>query len=427
MLESQRQLAALGLFRRVRITELPRTGSLTRDVLDRSRRSRRRRPSITAAASKSAASPASAEDGSGAIDQARHRPARLLRDQPPQPVGQESIGDAVRPRHAAPRGRRSERSGARRHRRLRVQRLSRPVHLPRTSRLRHHRRRAGHRLHRAGPPIELQLQSPRRHDGLRAAPRRLYRHRTLHLRLHQAVRRADRRRRSAADRSPVPAGEAVESSSAASCATRATTSSIRSAARWSASTARWRRGSWDSEVGFVKTFAQGFVYRRLPGRTRRDRGRRAARRWRSGFAQDVARCRSRSPRRGGRVRAARSSAVRGVSDGDQGSAGERALLRRRRHHGPRLRARSARHAKRRSIRRDSRRAATAWRSSISRRARRTGRTCSSCGSSTPATCSSYASDIRLDEMRLSSGVGVPVSIADRAAARRLGLEARARG
>ena len=33
MLESQRRLAALGLFRRVRITELPRTGSLTRDVL----------------------------------------------------------------------------------------------------------------------------------------------------------------------------------------------------------------------------------------------------------------------------------------------------------------------------------------------------------------------------------------------------------
>jgi outer membrane protein insertion porin family len=33
MLDSQRRLAALGLFRRVRITELPRTGSLTRDVL----------------------------------------------------------------------------------------------------------------------------------------------------------------------------------------------------------------------------------------------------------------------------------------------------------------------------------------------------------------------------------------------------------
>jgi outer membrane protein assembly factor BamA len=33
MIESQRKLAELGLFRRVRITELPRTGSLTRDVL----------------------------------------------------------------------------------------------------------------------------------------------------------------------------------------------------------------------------------------------------------------------------------------------------------------------------------------------------------------------------------------------------------
>ena len=33
LIESQRRLAALGLFRRVRITELPRTGSLTRNVL----------------------------------------------------------------------------------------------------------------------------------------------------------------------------------------------------------------------------------------------------------------------------------------------------------------------------------------------------------------------------------------------------------
>ena len=33
MIESQRRLASLGLFRRVRITEVPRTGSLTRDVL----------------------------------------------------------------------------------------------------------------------------------------------------------------------------------------------------------------------------------------------------------------------------------------------------------------------------------------------------------------------------------------------------------
>ena len=56
MLESQRQLAALGLFRRVRISELPRTGSLARDVPSKSRRLRRP-PSITAAASKSAASP----------------------------------------------------------------------------------------------------------------------------------------------------------------------------------------------------------------------------------------------------------------------------------------------------------------------------------------------------------------------------------
>ena len=33
LIESQRQLAATGLFRRVRVSELPRTGSNSRDVL----------------------------------------------------------------------------------------------------------------------------------------------------------------------------------------------------------------------------------------------------------------------------------------------------------------------------------------------------------------------------------------------------------
>ena len=145
------------------------------------------------------------------IDELDVGAARLLRDQPAQPVGQEPIGDAVWPRHAARReSRRSTTPEPTDDRRLRLQRLSRPVHLPRAARVRHHRRCAVHRLRRAGPALELHLQPPGRDRRLRAPHRRLHGHRPLHLRLHQAVRRADRGRGSAADRSPVPAGQAVE-------------------------------------------------------------------------------------------------------------------------------------------------------------------------------------------------------------------------
>ena len=106
MIESQRRLAELGLFRRVRITELPRTGSLTRDVLvdleeaarhdHRLRRRCRGRPHR--------------RDRRRGIchRRARHRAARLLRDQPAEPVGQEPLGHAVWQRHAVGRDREEE-------------------------------------------------------------------------------------------------------------------------------------------------------------------------------------------------------------------------------------------------------------------------------------------------------------------------------
>ena len=228
MLESQRRLAALGLFRRVRITELPRTGSLARDVL----------VELEEAATTTIDYGGGVEVGRIAGGRrrqrrdrsARHRPARLLRDQPPQPVGQESIGDAVRPRHAAARGRRSERSradaaryGFNDYRGLFTFREPRAFGTTGDAQVT--------AFIEQGRRIELQLQPPGRHHGLRAPPRQLHGHRPLHLRLHQAVRRADRGRRSAADRSPVPAGQAVEDLRRRCCATRATTCSIRSAAR----------------------------------------------------------------------------------------------------------------------------------------------------------------------------------------------------
>ena len=277
MLESQRRLAALGLFRRVRITELPRTGSLTRDVLvdlrsrDHDDRLRRRPRSRRASAAR-------ADDGSGATDELDIGPRGFFSDQPPQPVGQEPIGDAVRPRHAAPpRSRRSDdpdptdtaatasttiagcsRSASRA-----------PSTPPATRSSPPSSSRAGDQLH---------LQPQGRDRRLRAPHRRLHGDRPLHLRLHQAVRRADRRGGSAADRSPVPAGQAVEVLRRACCAIRATTCSIRSAARCSASTDRWPRKVLRLGSRLREDVHAGFIYRRLPGRGVVHRGRRAARR-----------------------------------------------------------------------------------------------------------------------------------------------------
>ena len=92
--------------------------------------------------------------------------------------------------------------------------------------------------------------------------------------------------------------------------------------------------AYGSEIGFVKTFLQGFVYRRLPGRGFVVAG--GARVGLStAFVVRGSACRRerRSDPRGDRTAALRSG---------RGSAGQRALLRGRRHHRPRLRARSPR-------------------------------------------------------------------------------------
>ena len=68
MLESQRRLAALGLFRRVRISELPRTGSLARDVLVELEESATTTIDYGGGVEVGRIA-ASAQDGSGAIDQ----------------------------------------------------------------------------------------------------------------------------------------------------------------------------------------------------------------------------------------------------------------------------------------------------------------------------------------------------------------------
>ena len=68
MLESQQRLAALGLFRRVRVTELPRTGSLARDVLVELEEAATTTIDYGGGVEVGRIA-ASADDGSGAIDQ----------------------------------------------------------------------------------------------------------------------------------------------------------------------------------------------------------------------------------------------------------------------------------------------------------------------------------------------------------------------
>ena len=141
-----------------------------------------------------------------------------------------------------------------------------------------------------------------------------------------------------------------------------------------------------SEVGFVKTFAQGFVYRRLPGR-RVVVAAGARLGLAVGFSQDVP-----LPLEIASVRPGPSSPP--IPNRCRHFQRRSRICRRANVSSPAATPRCAASRsiasarKKRSIRRASHRAATAWRSSISKRARRTGRTCNSSGSSTPATSSS---------------------------------------
>ena len=187
MIESQRRLAALGLFRRVRITELPRTGSLARDVLVDLEEADTTTIDYGGGLEVSGIG-GRADDGSGAADKIDVGAARLLQHQPPQPLGQEPIGHVVRPRHGpAPRaGRRQPRPD--RHRRLRVQRLSRAVHIPRAARLWHRRRRASSRPSSSRAGGRASPSTARASPPTTRGDRRVHGDRPLHLRLHQGVR-----------------------------------------------------------------------------------------------------------------------------------------------------------------------------------------------------------------------------------------------
>ena len=197
----------------------------------------------------------------------RSRAARVLRGQPPQSLGQESIDQPVHARQLAParpggRFDRSDRSG-----RLRLQRISRRRHVPRAAAVQQAGRPAAHRVSRAGDPFELQLQPPRRAGGIRAAPQRpTHGERPLRDRHDAAVRSEDPARGSLSiDRlfpqvrlSTFTGSVLRDSRNDVLDPTRGTVTAVDG---WLAARAL------GSEVGFVKSFAQAFWYRRLP-RTR---------------------------------------------------------------------------------------------------------------------------------------------------------------
>ena len=206
--------------------------------------------------------------GRGAL---RGGAARLLRDRPPQPVGQEPVGQPVHARQPALARRRAE--------------LERSARAPtdesgygfneyrvvgtfREPRVFDTRRR------RCWSPASSSRRSDRAstssaarraaRPGMRLSPALQRRPAATRFEHTEAVRRELHRRREAAHRSAVPAGAAVEVRRARSSATRATTCSTRATARSSSSTTDLAARAIGSEVGFVKTFLQGFVYRQLP-------------------------------------------------------------------------------------------------------------------------------------------------------------------
>ena len=214
-------------------------------------------------------------------------------------------------------------------------------------------RRAGHRHPGAGDPIQLQLRPPRaarRGRAAAVAASTACPAATRFERTELFDERFTDQRRPAAHRPALPAGPAVHRSPARSSATRATTWSTRRRARSLTATADLAARAIGSEVGFVKTFVEG-------SRVLRSCRRRGAPSWRSARGSALA---NGFPRLGAARRGRRRRADdRGPGRGHEQISGQQALLRRRRHHRARLRARPAGRREHDQPAPASRRAATA--------------------------------------------------------------------
>ena len=161
VLESQQRLSALGLFRRVRITEAPHGADETRrDVL----------VEVEEAPSTSLSYGGGLEvgqrprrgDGGDADRSVRRRAARLLRDHAAEPVGQEPVDQPAHVGQRAPARDPGVDGRAGRRGRLRPQPVPRRRHVPGAARLRHAGDAQVERVHRARHPVVVQLRSARR-------------------------------------------------------------------------------------------------------------------------------------------------------------------------------------------------------------------------------------------------------------------------
>ena len=362
IIESQRRLGALGLFRRVRIVELPHGASVTRDVLidveeapattlgyggglEAGRRLRDRRATARPRSGSTSRRAASFEISRRNL-WGKNRSISLF------------TRVSLRPRDPAVD---LDRSG--RVRRLRLQRISRRRHLPRAAAVQSAGRPAAHRLFRAGDPVELQLQPARRASGIRASVRPpAHGERPLRARPHAAVRRQESCSRISVTSIACSRRCACRRSPDRCCATRATTCSIptRGTVLGVDADAGARARSVRKSASSSRSCRRS-VYRQLP-RARR----RSCTGVRVGLADGFERLATRLDADGEPILGPDGSRSWTRDD----VARQRAVLRRRRLDGARLRARSAGHVLERTGRDPAR---YAQRSGVPDRRQRPGR------------------------------------------------------
>ena len=155
VVETQRRMTALGLFRRTRISQLSHGDENRRDLLITVEEA----PPTTVGYGGGFEVGPEIQETDGVADEATGvRAAGVLRDHAPQSVRQEPLGEPVHA-HQSP-------VAERLHRRW-IHRVPRARHVPRAARLQHRGGRVSHRRGRAAAPLELQLRTARvqRRDG----------------------------------------------------------------------------------------------------------------------------------------------------------------------------------------------------------------------------------------------------------------------
>ena len=194
--DSQRRLAALGVFRRVTLSELQHEADDRRDILVTVEEA----PATTARLGRRRGVPGGREH--------RGRPARVLRNRPPEPLGQEPLDQLLQPRQPpAPHVHRTGPDGATGGGDDDQCRVSRDWLVPRAEVCRHGGRPAGRHRVRTGKPHELQLPlRERQGEPLPALPRALEPARPVLDRAQRHLRRSDQPARSSPDLPPVRAG-----------------------------------------------------------------------------------------------------------------------------------------------------------------------------------------------------------------------------